>query len=326
MIDIHAHFFPSTILEEVPERASGLGVSYSGEGTLIFPSGPSRPIPAPLTDLDARRGVIGRLGVTRQVLSPWLDVAGDDLAGAQATAWAALYNDGMAREVGDDRVFSLFATLPVTDGDAAAAELARTVTELGFAGGTLPTQVGGRNLNDSGLDPLFEAAEALDVPLFLHPFRVLGEDRMRRDFLTNLCGNPFEVTLAAVTLFLAGIPERYPRLRILLAHCGGALAIVAGRVARGSQRVPAVRRRLEAPDDILGCYYYDTLVHDPAALAFCLERIGPDRCAAGSDIPFPMDIDDPAAHIREALGSVGLASAWPRVAEGTALEILPSTD
>lgn len=322
MIDVHSHFFPSTILDQIPESDSDLGVSYShDEGVLMFPSGPSRPIPSGLTDLPVRRELNARLGIERQVLSPWLDVAGDDLKGPQSARWARLYNDGMAQEIAGDPAFPLFATLPVANGPDAAAELARTV-ELGFAGGTLPTQVDGQNLDDAGLEHLFETAQGLNVPLFLHPYRVMGADRMNKDFLTNICGNPFEVTLAAVTLFFAGIPERYPNLKILLAHCGGTLAMVAGRVARGSQKIPDVRRKMEAPDEILGCYYYDTMIHDPVALGFALQRIGPARCAAGSDIPFPMSVDDPAAHVARALELVGLSEHLDRVTDGTAIEIL----
>ncbi|MPZ68200.1 MAG: amidohydrolase family protein [Actinobacteria bacterium] len=323
MIDVHSHYFPSSMLKEIAGHESGLGVSYTpDEGILTFPGGPRRPIPASLTDLAGRRELNRSLGISRQVLSPWLDVAGDDLKGSQAIAWARLYNDSLAQEVDGDPNFPLFATIPVGHSNGSAEELRRAVADLGFAGGTLPTHVTGTNLDEAGLDPLFEAAQDLGVPLFLHPYRVMAEDRMSKDFLTNICGNPFEVTLAAVTLFFAGVPERYPRLDILLAHCGGTLPLIAGRVARGSQKASGVRKKLEAPDDILGCYYYDTLMHDPDALAFSIRRIGADRCAAGSDIPFPMSVDDPAAHIREALETAGLSESFERVTRGTATEIL----
>lgn len=323
-IDVHAHFFPSSILSQVEGREKALGVSCDpSTGVLTFPSGPSRPLFPGLTDLDSRRAWKAEKGIARQVVSPWMDVAGDDLEGTQAAAWAALYNDGTAAELSGDRTFMAFATLPAGDGGAAARELDRCVRNLGFVGGALPTQVGGANLSEAGLDPLFEAAESLGVPLFLHPFRVLGADRLARDFMTNICGNPFETTVAAMDLFFSGTLERYPRLRILLSHCGGTLPLIAGRAAQGSRSNPAARRKMAAPEEILAAFYYDTVLHDLDALAFSIRRVGPQRCALGSDAPFPMALDEPVDHVAAALGRAGLGDRLDQVVSTTAAAFLP---
>lgn len=321
-IDVHAHIFPSSILTQVGDPNAALGVSYSADDrVLTFPSGPSRPLFEGLTDLEKRRAWNNVAGITRQVLSPWMDVAGDDLTGDAAVAWTGLYNDGVAAEIDGDDMFLAFATLPIDDGVAAAAELERAVKELGFVGGALPTQVRGVNLSDAGLDPLFEAAEEMGVPLFLHPYRVLGADRLGFDFMTNICGNPFETTVAAMSLFFSGATERYPDLKVLLSHCGGTLPLIAGRAAHGS-RTPQVGREVGAPEEILESFFYDTLLHDPRALGYAIARVGIGRVALGSDVPFPMAVDDPRGHVLRSLEPVGLASGYEQVTVGTPTTLL----
>lgn len=324
MIDVHAHYVPPRALTEVARHARTLGVSYSGgDRTLTFPSGPSRPLPVALTDLDQRRTWNGQRGIVSQVLSPWMDVTGDDLPPDSARAWARLLNDAVAEDIAGDASFRAFATLPVADGAAAAEELRRCVEEAGFVGAALPTQVMGSNLDGAGLDAVFEAADALDVPVFLHPFRVLAAERMRDNYLANACGNPFETTLAAMCLFFAGLFDRHPRLRVLLAHCGGTLPLIAGRAAHASQWVRVATRVVEAPDDILRCYFYDTLLHDPAALGFAIVRVGPERVALGTDVPFPMRIDDPGAHLHAALAVAGLPEdGFRQISERTPARLL----
>lgn len=322
LIDVHAHIFPPSILEKMVGRESGLGVSFDVSSRILtFPSGPARPVFDALTDIDAREAWNLERGITHQVLSPWMDVAGDDLIGEQAVAWASLYNDGVAEQISGRAMFLAFATLPVHDGQAAAAEFRRCIEELGFAGAALPTQVGGINLSDADLEPLFEAAEELDAPLFLHPYRVLGAPRLHKDFMTNICGNPFETTVAALDLFFAGVIDRFPRLKVLLSHCGGTLPLVAGRAAHGSRNNPKVRKQAESPDQILQAFYYDTLLHDVKALAYGISRVGASRVALGTDVPFPMAVDDPAEHLRAALDA-GDDAAFERITNATPRDLL----
>ncbi|MDZ7677758.1 MAG: amidohydrolase family protein [Acidimicrobiales bacterium] len=305
MIDVHAHYLPPSLLDRAGAD-SGLVVGYDAEERrLSFPAGPSRPVPAPLTDLVTRSGWNAQRSIHLQVLSPWLDVAGDDLEGDDAVRWTAAMNDATAADIEGNVGFGAFAALPVVDGGAAAAELRRTVTELGFLGGSIPTQVGGRNLDDAGLDPLFAAATELRVPLFIHPHRVLGAERLSKDFLTNVCGNPFETTVAALSLFFDGTFDRYPDLKILLAHCGGTLPMLAGRAVRAVAAGAASRRGAENADEILNCFTYDTVVHDPGVLAFGIARLGHDRLVLGTDYPFPMLVDDPIDLVRQALVATG---------------------
>ena len=146
---------------------------------------------------------------------------------------------------------------------------------------------------------------------------------MQRHFLENICGNPFETTMAAVTLFFSGLFDRRPGIRILLSHCGGTLPLIAGRVAHASCHAPGVPVRFEAPDDLLERYFYDTLLHDRAALAYAIARLGPERVALGTDVPFPMRTDEPAEHVSAALALAGLPEeAFDQVTKETPMKVL----
>ncbi len=323
MIDVHAHYLSPS----APTSAARglLPVTFDTTGRVLdFPSGPSRPIPPALTDLGARERWIDDRGIEVQVLSPWMDVAGDDLTVSAAQEWCRALNDGCAEDILGNPRFKALATLPVVDGEAASHELARAVEQLGFSGGAVPTQVGGKDLDAAGLEPLWEVAEALDAVLFIHPYRVMGGDRMKVHFLGNVCGNPFETTLAAVRLYFAGVFDRWPRLKVLLAHGGGALPYLAGRAVHASRYGPGFRRAVDHPDDILSCFYYDTLLHDPRSLAFMMTSVGPERIAAGTDAPFPMSLDTPVSYVEETCRQAGLrADACRRILRGTAEELLP---
>lgn len=307
-IDVHAHYVSPGLLDQAASSASPVAVDEA-EHRLIFPSGPSRPIPNSLLELTERSAWMDRRFIRIQIVSPWMDILGVDLSGPDQALWCRMYNDTVADDLEGAPRFRAMAALPVSSGEWAAEELERAVSELGFAGGAIPTQVGdGLDLDAAGLDALFQAAEALDVPLFIHPYRVMARSRMTSHFLFNVCGNPFETTLAALRLFFSGVFETLPKLRILLAHAGGTLPMLAGRAVHASRHAQGFDRELESSSEILDRFYYDTILHDERALAFALTAIGPERFALGSDYPFPMLVDDPHRHIHSAAQEMGAST------------------
>ena len=298
-VDMHAHYVSPGALDAASRR--GLAIRYIPSARVIeFPSGPSRPISPELTDLAARETWVNSRQLTTQVLSPWMDVIGDELPPEDERDWCRLLNDGMAADIYNNPLFRGFAALPTSNGDMAATELQRCVDDLGFVGGVMPTQVRGCDIVDAGLDPLLEAAESLNATLFVHPLRVLASDRLARDFLHNICGNPFETTIAAMKLAFSSTFDQWPRLRMLLSHCGGTLPFLAGRAKQASHSVPSVSWSITSTEEILSLFFYDSVLHDLQALSFAISRLGP-RIALGTDAPFGMGIDDPLGHIRAAL-------------------------
>ena len=129
--------------------------------------------------------------------------------------------------------FAAMATLPLNVPNEALKELNRAVTKLGLRGVEIGSHVGKRELGDEGLWPIYGALEKLNAPIFIHPHHVAGMDRLQEYYLSNLIGNPLDTTIAAAQLIFSGVLERYPNLRIILAHGGGQFPYILGRLVHG---------------------------------------------------------------------------------------------
>jgi aminocarboxymuconate-semialdehyde decarboxylase len=230
---------------------------------------------------------------------------------------ARAVNDGLAemRRARPDRLLPL-ASLPLQDGARAARELHRACGELGLSGAALCTHVNGIDLDVAGLDPVFAAAEQLDVPLFLHPQNA-GDPRRLADYhLWNLIGFMMETTTAGARLLFSGVFERHPRLKVVLAHGGGFLPYQIGRLDHGHKVRPELSARLpKPPSSYLGNIFCDSLTHNTEALRFLIARIGADHVVLGSDHPFDMGCDAPVDAVRE----LGLAPAQQNAILGETL-------
>jgi aminocarboxymuconate-semialdehyde decarboxylase len=101
-------------------------------------------------------------------------------------------------------------------------------------------------------------------------------------------GNPVETTIAAAHLILSGTLERHPGLRVLLAHGGGAIAALAGRIAHGQEAVEAASTAGLSAPAALRRFLFDTVTHDPRQLRTLVEAVGADRVLLGTDYPFDM--------------------------------------
>ena len=113
-----------------------------------------------------------------------------------------------------------------------------------------------------------------------------------------------ETTLAAAHLVLSGVMTRHPRLRVLLAHGGGAIVALAGRLRHGQQQIAAAGPPSAAPeqaaDAVIRRFLFDTVTHDARLLADLIAYVGADRVLLGSDYPFDMADPDPVATVRRA--------------------------
>ncbi|MCZ6669947.1 MAG: amidohydrolase family protein, partial [Acidobacteria bacterium] len=112
-------------------------------------------------------------------------------------------------------------TIPLQAPEAAIGEMERCVVELGLAGVEIGTHVNGWNLDHPRLFPVFQAAQDLGAAIFVHPWQVLGQDRLKKYWLEWLVGMPAETSLAICSLIFGGVLERLPGLRICFAHGGG---------------------------------------------------------------------------------------------------------
>jgi aminocarboxymuconate-semialdehyde decarboxylase len=236
---------------------------------------------------------------------------------------AQLLNDNIAETVaGHPRRFVGLGTLPMQGPELAVRELERCMKQLGFPGVEIGSHVNLWNLDAPELFPIFEAAQELGAAVFVHPWDMLGKERMPRYWLPWLVGMPAETTLAICSVIFGGILERLPRLRICFAHGGGAFPGTLGRIEHGFLVRPdlvAVNNPVN-PRDYLGRFYVDSLVHDEDALRLLLKLMTPERVALGSDYPFPLG-EKPAGKLIESLDSLSPAIK-DRLLAGTALEFL----
>jgi aminocarboxymuconate-semialdehyde decarboxylase len=127
----------------------------------------------------------------------------------------------------------------------------------------------------------------------MHPHHELGGPRAAPYYLGNLFGNPSETGLIAARLIYAGVFERFPNLHMILAHAGGTLPYLIGRLDHGYRVRPETKTIPRPPSAYLRQLYYDTITHDDAMLAYLVSRVGASNVVVGTDRPFDMGIDDP---------------------------------
>jgi aminocarboxymuconate-semialdehyde decarboxylase len=191
--------------------------------------------------------------------------------------------------------FAGLGTLPLQDPDRSIQELERCMGELGLRGVQIGTHVNGRNLDDPDLFPVFQAAHRLGASIFVHPWDMLGRERMGRFWLPWLVGMPAETALAACSVIFSGLLDRLPGLKVCFAHGGGALPGTIGRIDHGFHVRPdlCAGSTATSPRKQLERIQVDSLVHDADALRTLLRLFGARRIALGTDYPFPLGEAEP---------------------------------
>jgi aminocarboxymuconate-semialdehyde decarboxylase len=239
-------------------------------------------------------------GVDVQVLSVTPQTYLYKLEPALGAVTSAIQNDQIAKHIAAHPTrFSGIATLPMQDPQLAAHELTRAMTRLKLRGTMIASNIMGKNLDDPSFEPLWAAAEKLDAFVFIHPNNVAGADRLKSYYLGNLIGNPLDTTIAAACLLFGGVLDRHPKLKVCLAHGGGFVPYQAGRWEHGWSVRPEPKGNVkQRPDNIVGRFFYDTILHSDQSLQFMIAQAGADRVVLGSDYPYDMGMLDCVAHVR----------------------------
>lgn len=202
-----------------------------------------------------------------------------------------ILNDHIAGVVADyPQRFVGLGTLPMQDTDLAIKELERCMKELGLAGVQIGSNVNDVNLDDPSLFPIFEAAQDLGASIFVHPWDMMGQKKLRKYWLPWLVSMPAETSRAICSLIFGGVLRRLPNLRLAFAHGGGSFPFTLGRIQHGYDVRPdlcAVDNPV-APEEYVGKFWIDSLVHCPNTLDFVVKQFGADKVALGSDYPFPL--------------------------------------
>ncbi len=197
--------------------------------------------------------------------------------------------------------FVALGTLPMQAPDLAVKELQR-LKKMGVVGVQIGSHINDWNLENTNLYPVYEALENLGMCLFVHPWDMMGQEKMQKYWLPWLVGMPAETSLAICSMIFGGIFERYPKLRVAFAHGGGSFPITIGRIEHGFHCRPdlvAIDNKIN-PRNYLGKFWIDSLVHDKDALKFVVKLMGENRVALGSDYPFPLGEEVPGTLIESA--------------------------
>lgn len=254
------------------------------------------------TDVDARIADMDLQGVDIQVLSIippqyhyWLDAD-------NGPANARVQNDRIAEMVSSrpDRFVGV-ANLPMDHPAAAAEELRRAHTELGFNGFEIGADVNGGDLDDRRYDPVWEAAVELGMLAILHPHGWTEPRRMDDYYLINLVCMPLASTVAVSRMILGGVFERHADLQMLVVHGGGYLPFYFARTDHGYRVRPEARRHIsKPPSEYLHELYFDTTVFRPEEVEYLVAEFGSDRVLMGTDYPFDMGPTDPLGFLADA--------------------------
>lgn len=205
--------------------------------------------------------------------------------------WSQFINNHLAKiqHTYPDRFVGL-GTLPMQNVDLAIQELRRCKHELNLPGVEIATHILDVNLDDERFYPFYAEAEKLGMCIFVHPWDMMGQDKMKKYWLPWLVGMPAETSRAICSMLFGGIFDKFPKLRVMFAHGGGCFPHTIGRVNHGYHVRPDLCNvnDVAEPYEYVKNFYIDSLVHDKDALLYNLKLFGAERIALGSDFPFPL--------------------------------------
>jgi len=224
-----------------------------------------------------------RAGVDLVVLCPWVKLLDRDVE-RQNEALAALQSERVA----------VLGTCPIDRPEL----LAELMADGRFAGVEIAASSDDEYPGGERYRDFWAAADEAGAVVFIHPTtNAFPQAIFQRHYLFNLVGNPVETTLAAADMVISGVLDDHPNLKVVLAHGGGAVTTLRGRLQHAQTFKPPGRDVLAA----LGRFFYDTVVFDPGVLRALVDFAGAERVLLGSDYPFDMGDERPAEVVR-ALG------------------------
>jgi aminocarboxymuconate-semialdehyde decarboxylase len=294
MVDIHSHFLP----RGWPDLAARFGTAdwpwlshtAPGEAMLMIGNREFRPVTAACWDPAVRLEAMDRDGVDVQVMCATPVLFSYDRPASQALECARIFNDA-AREIcaAKPRRLKSLCQVPLQDADLACRELSRAMAD-GHVGVHIGNHVGQRELNDEGLITFLQHCAAEGAAVFVHPWDMMGSERMSKYMLPWLVAMPAETQLSILWLILSGAFERLPRsLKLCFAHGGGSFPYLIGRVDNAWRNRDIVREDCpRLPSSYVDRFHVDAAVFSGDALAFLVKSMGEDRVMLGSDYPFPL--------------------------------------
>ena len=286
-IDFHCHLYPEEYLRKLEASQGDVRIETNAKGEKIILSMGSRagPVTEEFFDSELRLERIKQHRVDMQVLStPHPGV--DRFSADESAEMSRIINDGLAKVVNKyPKNFQGLAMLPLIDTKLALKELDRAVLDLGLKGMCMLTNVAGKTLDSDFLLPVYERAQTLGIPIFIHPTTPLGAQVMQEWRLAIILGFEFDIMLSATRLAYSGVLERFPELHFVISHLGAGIPFVAGRIDRGYEDPTCGIKTKKPTSAYLKDLYCDTVSFYQPALMMAYRFYGAERMVLGSDFP-----------------------------------------
>ena len=303
VIDAHAHIImPEILRAAAPDEVWRPTVVWNDNQQVIDYAGKHiRSAVREFVNIDKIVAEQEKSGIHHTILAPWVSLVRYHTAADEGLRVSRIQNDALAALAAEYPTrISALGTVPLQDPDLAMIELERMMQFDGMVGVQVAASVNGDYLGHERFLPFWAAAEATQAVVFIHPTtRGFDLPVLNEYYLWNTVGNPLETAITAAHMVMAGVMERHPRLKVLLAHGGGALLALRGRLQHSHTFQPQAQFVLsEDPEQSLKRFYYDTLTHDADLLRAVIDFAGADHVLVGSDYPFDMGDVRPAEIVR----------------------------
>jgi len=307
-IDIHTH----VALPEVQALARKVNMRGKGAGKedWIAPASAkeharqTKVMLPKLTKPKARLKDMDRMGIDIQVISMNLPTPSYWATGEVGQTIARTCNESIAEFVAavPDRYVGIGA-VPLQDVNRSVRELDYAVNRLGLRGVTIPSNIRTKDIGEPKFHKFWAKAEALSVPVFIHPRGFTHAARLKKHFLWNSIGQPLEEALAMASLIYEGVFDKFPKLKVIIAHGGGYLPYYPGRGDKAYESRPETRKNIATrPSDYFKRFFYDTVVFDRDQLGFLVKKVGDKQIMMGSDYPRGEIEHDPVGFVGRSKG------------------------
>jgi aminocarboxymuconate-semialdehyde decarboxylase len=305
-IDTHTHFVPRSFPAATRRNPLWPSVELRGaDGAAAVMVGGKvfRMINSRSWDAARRIDDMAADDVDVQVVSPMPELLSHWFPADDADALSSHINEGIAElcDVRSGRFIGV-GMLPMRDASLAVKRLG-ALKSLGLRGFEIGTHINGVALGDERLHEIYGAAEQANLAILVHPLHPVGLDRMGgRPELAAVAAFPLETALAAVSLMTNGVMERFPKLRILLSHGGGALPWILPRLRHARDIGPPLDSLFARdPSETVKAFYFDSILYDKPALEYLAVKVGRHQILVGSDYPFTIKQDRSAEFAEQAL-------------------------
>ncbi|HWI98762.1 MAG TPA: amidohydrolase family protein [Burkholderiales bacterium] len=290
VIDVHTHMLNDAYLAALKRHGGGytLGKVVGGQTGVLKDGAPFMTLMPGMFDYELRLKAMDQAGVDIAIVTL---TSPNVLWGsaAQSLEAARLMNTDMAAQQQrfPERI-RFMCSLPWQHPKPALDELKRACDELGAVGVMQLANVDGLSLTDKRFAPVWKEIDRRGLPVLIHPSAPPGTkylDLMNYNLIASV-GFMFDTSLSVSRMIFDGFLERYPNLKIIAAHGGGALPYLAGRLDICFDTMPACRERIsKRPSSYLKKIYYDSVVFQQESLELAIKVGGADKVLYGSDYP-----------------------------------------